>query len=52
MRYALDESPRTKEVNSLFPSYQHPKKDIEADEMVDMRVRDEDVLDAVNLARR
>jgi hypothetical protein len=27
-------------VNGLFPANQHPQKDVESDEMVDMHVRD------------
>jgi hypothetical protein len=42
----LDEALRAIEAHDLVAPDQHPEKAIEADEMVDMRVRDEDVLDA------
>ena len=49
--HSLDEFAGTKEVNGLFSANQHPQKDVESDEMVEMRVRDENVFYAVNLAR-
>ena len=48
----IDEAPRPVEPDRLLPSDEHPQQAIKSDEVVDMCVRDEDVLEALNLARR
>jgi hypothetical protein len=39
-------------MNSLLAANEHPQKQVEANEVVDMGMRDEDLLDAVNLPWR
>jgi len=48
----IDEPIRPIEFDRLLPSDQNPQQTIKSDEMIDMRVRHEDVFEALNLPRR
>jgi len=50
--YPINESFRPEDMNSLLAANEHPQKLVETNEMIDMGMRDEDLLDAVNLPRR
>src|SRR5262249_17756666 len=50
--HVVDESTRPIERDLLLPAGQNPQQAIEADEMVDMSMRHEHVVEAVNLSRR
>ena len=48
----LDKTDWPIKVYCLLSSDQHPQQTIKADEMIDMRVRDKDMLKALNFSRR
>ena len=48
----LDETLGAIKPDRLLPPDQHPQQAIKADEMIDMRMRDKDMLKALNLSRR
>jgi hypothetical protein len=52
MPYVVNEARWPIQIDRLFPSDQHPQQAIKTDEMVDMRVRDKDMLEALYLSRR
>lgn len=52
MPYVVDEACWSVQIYCLFPSDQHPQQAIKTDEMIDMRVRDKDVIETLDLSRR
>lgn len=50
--YLFDEVRRSIKVECFLPAREHAQQSIETDEMIDMGVRDEDMLQTVDLSRR
>ncbi len=50
--YLFDEVCRSIKVEGFLPAREHSQHSIETDEMIDMGVRDEDMLQTVDLSRR
>lgn len=50
--HVVDEAPWTVQVDLLLPPYEQSQQAIESDEVIHMRMRDKDVLEALNFARR
>ena len=51
MKYALGKAGRAVKMYSFLLSYEQTEQVIEANEMIDMRMRDEDLIDASYLPR-
>lgn len=52
MADAVDEPLGSEQANGFFSAHEHAQQQIEPNKMIDMSVRDENLLDAVNLACR